>query len=86
MGYYVKDYDVGLWEKACQRAEAMPIYGNSHREFAANQVGALGEVVFENLLDHFGIPFEPAYGTTQDLLIGGESFDVMELPASCGQV
>ena len=34
-------------EEAQLRAKALPIFNNSHRGFKANQVGCLGEVVFE---------------------------------------
>jgi len=34
-------------EEAQRRAEALPIFKNSHRGFKANQAGCLGEVIFE---------------------------------------
>jgi hypothetical protein len=53
------------WALARERADAMPIYANSHREREANLVGAIGEVVFERWLRAFEIPFERT-GTTRD--------------------
>lgn len=76
MNFYVIDYQEGLWRRAQDRADGMPIYGNSHRERAANQVGALGEVVVERLFEVYSIPFEQAYETTQDLVVSGQTIDV----------
>lgn len=70
------DHDSHLWRQAQDRADGMPIYGNSHREKAANQVGALGEVAVERLLAVHSIPFEQAYETTQDLIVHGQTIDV----------
>lgn len=76
MGYYVKSYDAELWSKAQERASATPIYEKSHRGAAANQVGALGEVVFEYFLEKKRIPFSSKYQTTEDLEVYGDTIDV----------
>lgn len=76
MAFHVIDYEQGLWRRAQDRADGMPIYGNSHREAAANQVGALGEVVVERLLVAHSVPFEQAYETTHDLVLPGLTIDV----------
>lgn len=76
MQYFVKKYNKDIWDLAQERALAMPVYGMSHRKFAANQVGALGEVVFESFLEHHQIPFTPRYRTTEDLGILGDTIDV----------
>ena len=76
MGYYVKEYDAALWRVAEERASAMPVYAGSHRKEAANQVGALGEVVFEYFLKRKGIPYTPRYETTEDLLVNGDTIEV----------
>ncbi|MET3930584.1 hypothetical protein ABIE51_002471 [Lysobacter sp. OAE881] len=47
----------------------MPIYAGSHRRGAANEVGALGEVIFEEFLRSHRIPFEPRHETTEDLVL-----------------
>lgn len=54
----------------------MPVYAGSHRKGAANEVGALGEVVFESFLAGHGIPFTPRYATTDDLELFGATADV----------
>ena len=76
MAFYVKEYDAALWRRAEERALAMPIYVGSHRGKAANQVGALGEVLFEHLLEQHGIPFVQKYETTEDLEVFGDTIDV----------
>lgn len=74
--YYVKDFDPSLWRIAEERAAGMPVYTGSHRGKAANQVGALGEVLFEYLLTAHGISFVPRYETTEDLEVCGDTIDV----------
>lgn len=69
-------YDEHLWELAAERARRMPVYAGSHRKAAANEVGALGEVVFEDYLARHGIPFTPRYVTTDDLELFGATVDV----------
>lgn len=76
MRYYVKEYDATLWRIAEERAAAMPVYAGSHRGRAANQVGALGEVVFEHFLEKSGIPYTARYETTEDLLVCGDTLEV----------
>lgn len=43
-----------VYVEAQQRADTLPIYENSHRELAANQIGSLGEISYEEL-DRIGI-------------------------------
>lgn len=76
MGYYFKKYESALWRRAEERASAMPVYPGSHRGKAANQVGALGEVIFEDFLERQGIAFVPRYQTTEDLEVLGDTIDV----------
>jgi hypothetical protein len=76
MRYHVKAYDKRLWDRAQERALAMPVYENSHRKFKANQVGALGEVVFEAFLEHYNIPFTASYKTTEDIKVFGDTIDI----------
>lgn len=76
MIYYVKEFDRNLWDRAQERASKMPIYPGSHRGMAANQVGALGEVVFEHFLFRHEIPFIQRYATTEDLAVLGDTLEV----------
>jgi len=57
---------------AMERYTSMPVYKLSHRGAAANLVGAIGEIVFEEALKKSEIPFEPLYTTKHDLLLFGE--------------
>ena len=72
----MKNYDADIWRAAAERAAATPVYAGSHRKEAANQVGALGELVFESLLTAHGIPFQARYQTTEDLEILGDTVEV----------
>lgn len=76
MTFYIKEYDRVLWKAAEKRASGMPIYGGSHRGVEANQVGALGEMVFEDFLMRNSIPYESSYETTHDLLVLGGSLEI----------
>ena len=58
------------WSIASRRALDIPIYKGSHRGFNANQVGSLGEVVFEEFLKFKKIKFSDQRNlTTHDYLI-----------------
>lgn len=62
-----------MWTKASKIAKSMPIYSNSHRKEAANEVGALGEVVAEVWFKIHGIPYcDERENTTHDYLINGK--------------
>lgn len=69
-------YREPLWALAEARASAMPVYRGSHRQRAANQVGALGEVVVEDYLRLNGVPFSSNYQTTSDISIFGATVDI----------
>lgn len=68
--------DDAVWSEAKDRAAGLPVYPGSHRGRAANEVGTLGEVVFEKFLRENRIPFNPRYTTTDDLEIFGARVDV----------
>lgn len=70
------DYRQDVWSRAADRAAQMPIYAGSHRRGAANELGALGEVIFEEFLRSHGIPFDPRYETTEDLLLFDATVEV----------
>ena len=58
------------WTTASQRVLEIPIYKGSHRGIKANQVGSLGEVVFEEFLKMNQIKFTDQRNlTTHDYLI-----------------
>lgn len=63
-------------ELALERAEAMPVLHGSHRGVAANQVGCLGEVIVERLLECMRVPFESVGATSHDLQVGKELWEV----------
>lgn len=66
-----------LLAEASGRAEALPVFENSHREHDANIVGCIGEVLFERLLHHAGIPFEDQRESTRhDYAVGDTCIDV----------
>lgn len=66
-----------LLEAARVRADALPIFQNSHRKEQANLVGCIGEIVFENFLSRNNIPFEDCRDTTtHDYLIGERGFSL----------
>lgn len=69
-------YDAALWRVADARASSMPVLAGSHRRAAANQVGALGEVLVENFLTSHELPFEARYSTDCDLLVAGRSVEI----------
>lgn len=66
------------WEEATKRAGQLPIYENSHREFDANIVGTLGEVVGERWLKENGVVVDDERETTTHdyRLANGKSIDV----------
>lgn len=70
------EYDKALWDLAAERAASTPVWEGSHRQGAANEVGALGEVVVENALTLNGIPFESIYETSHDLSILGATVEI----------
>ena len=66
-----------LLEAACVRADALPIFQNSHRKKQANLVGCIGEIVFENFLTQNHIPFKDCRNTTKyDYLVGKGRFSL----------
>ena len=65
-----------LLRAARVRASQLPVYANSHRRRAANEVGCIGEVAFEHVLHERRIPFARISSTQQDLTIFGASVDV----------
>lgn len=69
-------YDKHLWDEAQQRASNAAVLPGSHRGAAANQVGALGEVLVEDFLKKNGIPFDPCYSTSRDLIVAGLSIEI----------
>ncbi|CAN0508260.1 unnamed protein product, partial [Discosporangium mesarthrocarpum] len=58
--------------------ENTPVFENSHRKEAANEVGCLGEVVFEAFLNHHGINYSDERNlTSHDYTVGNKlSLDV----------
>jgi hypothetical protein len=52
------------WAAAEKYSNQLPIYKNSHRETAANQVGTLGEVIAEKWLKESGIIYRDERSTT----------------------
>jgi hypothetical protein len=62
---------IALTDRHYQVAQAIfektPVYRNSHRGEAANQVGILGEVVVRESLDEAGVAYDPEFTTTHDL-------------------
>lgn len=77
------DYEESLWNSATKRAKGMPIYGGSMRGYAANEVGALGEVVAEDTLKRLGIPVVPQYTTRHDLSALGRTIEVKTKDRTC---
>ena len=67
-----------IWDETNKRADALPIFKNSHRALAANQVGCLGEVIVEWWLKFEEIDFTPELTeTTHDYRLAfGTTFDV----------
>lgn len=65
-----------LFDLAQERADAMPVLNGSHRGAAGNEVGCLGEVVVEALLQIFDIDFEFLGATSHDLNVGQEKWEV----------
>lgn len=66
-----------LLEAAQVRADALPIFQNSHRKKQANIVGCIGEIAFESFLLQNNIPFEDCRDTTtHDYLIGEKRFSL----------
>ncbi len=58
------------WDKASQRVKSSRIFENSHRKNEANQVGYLGEVIFEEFLKNKNIIFKDERDkTTHDYII-----------------
>lgn len=57
------------FQDAAKIIENAPIYKNSHRKENANQVGFLGEIVFEDFLETAGIEFSKDKKTTHDYSI-----------------
>ena len=67
-----------IYSEVQQRAEALPVFENSHRKYQANVVGCFGEVLFEMLLHHHKIDFiDNRDTTTHDYTVGnGITIDV----------
>lgn len=66
----------GLLSVAEHRAAAWPKYRRSMRGGAANEVGALGEVVALRYLANLPVNVEDVGGTNCDLVVDGRSVDV----------
>jgi len=65
-----------VYELAQERADAMPILKGSHRGVAGNEVGCLGEVVVEQLLECFGVGFQFKGATSHNLQVGQELWEI----------
>lgn len=66
-----------LYQKAERRAEQQAVFSNSHRKEEANEVGCLGEVIFEHWLNQRGLAFtQELEKTTHDYRINGLTLDV----------
>ena len=64
--------DKNHWDRASKRVEESKIFKNSHRKIEANQVGYLGEIVFEDFLKKHDISFiDDRSKTTHDYVING---------------
>ncbi len=62
-----------ILEEAQARARQLPIHKNSHREHAANEVGCIGEVLFERFLGIAGIEFRDQLTSTRhDFIVNGD--------------
>ena len=58
------------WASAQQRVDESPIYKFSHRKRDANQVGFLGEIIFEEYLNDYGVNFiDDRVNTNHDYII-----------------
>ncbi len=66
----------GLVEAAVARARSLPIFDYSHREFDANLVGCIGELVFETFLTYHQIQFQDSRQSTERDYIVGRSLTV----------
>ena len=65
------------WELANKRVESSKVYKLSHRGEEANQVGFLGEIVFEEFLKKNGIKFiDDRIKTTHDYVINSLTVDL----------
>ena len=59
-----------IYDEAQRRAELLPVFNNSHRKKAANQIGCLGEVIAEEWMREKGITYIPELDqTTHDYKI-----------------
>jgi hypothetical protein len=56
-------------QQTIKKLEQTPIYKNSHRQKAANEVGLLGETIAEHWLTTNNIPHTPTYTTKHDLTL-----------------
>ena len=61
------------WDSAQERVDNSPVYKLSHRKREANQVGFLGEVMFEAFLKHNDIIFSDERSSTRyDYIVNNE--------------
>jgi hypothetical protein len=54
-------------KETTQKLAQTPIYKNSHREKAANEVGLLGETIAEHWLINNKVKYTPTYSTRNDI-------------------
>lgn len=66
----------GLRELAVERMAHWPKYKKSMRGTAANEVGALGEIVALNYLQQLNVTIHDAKEITHDLLVNNKTIDV----------
>jgi hypothetical protein len=66
----------GLLDQAAARAASWPTYRRSMREQAANEVGALGEIVALTYLGHLPVEVVDAGEIGHDLVVDGKTVDV----------
>lgn len=66
MKILIYDIDDEIVLEANKRLSQQPIYDYSHRGLEANQVGILGEIIFEKWLSYLNIPFINEKKTTHD--------------------
>lgn len=63
--------------RAAEVIQGLPVWQGSHRGYAANQVGVLGEVVVREYLQQHGLVVSPVFSTSHDLeLPNGKRIEV----------
>lgn len=83
--HYILSRNPDIWDSANKRLKNIPVFEGSHRGYAANEVGVIGEIIAEDWFKRTGIIFDDHRDkTTHDYLISDRyTLDVKTKDRTC---